>query len=303
MEQWIKSEPPQAETQPGGGEKTVFRAAGRKGDRKREEDQVSPVLTVQMVFCLLVVLFVLLTRSLSPETFEKLGQAYQKMLTEGISLTSSGELFRFAGLRVDDLREQLREVLARLEGDKKTEEGEQGSGGQEGDASTGTAAQAGQEESELLGQGGEYEITHAAYLKTVTLADYTLSDRPHLPVEGTLTSPFGYRVHPITGNTDFHTGVDLAAPMGTKIGAAWAGVVAETGADSVNGNYVKVIHSGTVCTSYNHLSRIDVSVGQRLSRGQTLGLVGSTGVSTGPHLHFELLIDGVRVDPAKALGL
>ena len=295
MEQWIKSEPPQPEQQ-AAREKTVFRAAGQKG-KKRAEEQVSPILTVQMIFCLLVVLFVLATRSLSPETFEKLGQAYQGMLTEGISLTGSGELFRFAGLQVEDLRQQLREVLAQLEGAGQEQD-------EDGSSAPDTPAQPAQgDDAAQLGQGGEYEITHAEYLKTVTLADYTLSDRPYLPVEGTLTSPFGYRIHPITGNTDFHTGVDLAAPLGTEIGAAWPGVVAETGNDSINGNYVKVIHSGTVCTSYNHLSRIDVAVGQRLARGETLGLVGSTGVSTGPHLHFELLIDGVRVDPAKALGL
>lgn len=66
-------------------------------------------------------------------------------------------------------------------------------------------------------------------------------------MEGTLTSPFGYRTHPITGKTDFHTGVDLAAPQGTPVAAAWMGVVAETGFNDINGNYVKMIHSGNVC--------------------------------------------------------
>lgn len=295
MDQWMKSEPPQtAEETQNNRVKTIFRAPNGK-KKGTAEEQVSPVLTVQMVFCLLVVLFVLLTKSFSPATFEKLEQAYRGMLTEGISLTSSGELFRFASLRIDDLRQQLREVLARLDGDEKANSDSSGSSQVQPQDQAGEPSE--------LGQGGQYEITHADYLKTVTLADYTLSDYPYLPVEGTLTSPFGYRIHPITGKTDFHTGVDLAAPLGTEIGAAWAGVVAETGTDSINGNYVKVIHSSTVCTSYNHLSQINVAVGQRLSRGQTLGLVGSTGVSTGPHLHFELLIDGIRVDPAKALGL
>lgn len=79
--------------------------------------------------------------------------------------------------------------------------------------------------------------------------------------------------------------------------------MAETGFNDINGNYVKMIHSGNVCTTYNHLSAISVQTGQRLRRGEVVGLVGSTGISTGPHLHFELLIDGVRVDPAPALGL
>lgn len=293
MDQWVKSESqatgePQRENV-----KTIFRAALRKNG-KQQEEQISPVLTVQMVFCFIIVLFVLLTRSLSPSLFEELGNAYQKMLTEGISLTSSGELFRFASLRIDDLRQQLREALARLDETEPSDtRGDLTQSKNTQQSDTGTA----------LGQGGQYEITHADYLKTVTLADYTLSDRPYMPVDGTLTSAFGYRIHPITGKTDFHTGIDLAAPMGTQVGAAWPGIVAETGTDSINGNYVKIIHSGTVCTSYNHLSQINVSVGQNLSRGETVGLVGSTGVSTGPHLHFELLIDGIRVDPAKVLAL
>ena len=285
MEQWVKSDTPQTgETEQKKQQKVVFRAPDRKS-AKKEEDQVSPVLAVQLIFCLAVILFVLITRSLAPEYFAKLRTRYEQMLTEGVSLTSSGELFRFASAQIDTLQDKLRAVVGRLDGAEET------------DSSSGS------QQSSSLGQGGQYEITHAEYLKTVTLAPYRLSDLPCMPVDGVLTSPFGYRTHPITGKTDFHTGVDLAAAEGTPIAAAWAGVVAETGQDEINGNYVKVIHSGTVCTTYNHLSKIAVTTGERLIRGQTVGLVGSTGVSTGPHLHFELLIDGVRVDPAPALGL
>ena len=283
MEQWVKSDALQAEpAAQENQEKVIFRAPGGKGT-KRGEDQVSPVLAVQLVFCLAVILFVLLTRSFAPDYFGQLREHYEQMLTEGISLTSSGELFRFASAQIVSLQDKLRVAVQQM--------GEQDE----------TSSQP--QESSSPGQGGQYEITHAEYLKTVTLAPYQLSDLPYMPVEGVLTSPFGYRIHPITQKTDFHTGVDLAAPQGTPVVSAWPGVVAETGVDDINGNYVKVIHSANVCTTYNHLSQIGVTVGERLIRGQTVGLVGSTGVSTGPHLHFEILIDGIRVDPAPALGL
>lgn len=279
MEQWVKSVPEETQAaQMEKREKKIFRAPAQGGG-KREEDQVSPLLVVQLIFCVVVLLFVLLTRSLSPDYFNQLRAYYEKMLTEGVSLTSSGELFRFASAQIVGLQDKLREAVDQMD---------------ESAAAT---------SSEELGQGGQYEITHAEYLKTVTLAPYQLSDLPCQPVEGVLSSPFGYRIHPITGKTDFHTGVDLAAPEGTPIVTVWPGVVAETGQDDINGNYIKVIHSANICTTYNHLSRIDTAVGQQVVRGQTIGLVGSTGVSTGPHLHFELLIDGVRVDPAPALGL
>ena len=276
MDAWVKTgEEAEKDGQQAPEQKHIFRAGGTKAG-KPGEDKVSPILTVQLLFCLCVVAFVLVMRFASPGFFAQMGERYEKMLTEGVSLTSSGELFRFASAGVESLQEKLRRAVEQL-------------GAKEPDSA--------------LGQGGQYEVTHAGYLKTVTLASYVLSDRPGMPVEGTLTSSFGYRTHPITGKTDFHTGVDLAAPQGTPVAAAWTGVVAETGFNDINGNYVKMIHSGNVCTTYNHLSAISVQTGQRLRRGEVVGLVGSTGISTGPHLHFELLIDGVRVDPAPALGL
>ncbi|MBC5579999.1 M23 family metallopeptidase [Anaerofilum sp. BX8] len=276
MDAWVKEgEEEKKSGEQAAGQKQIFRAAGAKTGRGGE-DKVSPILTVQLLFCLCVVAFVLVMRFASPDFFAQMGKRYGEMLTQGVSLTSSGELFRFASAGVESLQEKLRRAVEQLGAEKPDS---------------------------ALGQGGQYEVTHAEYLKTVTLAGYVLSDKPAMPVQGTLTSPFGYRVHPITGKTDFHTGVDLAAPLGTPAAAVWPGVVAETGFDDINGNYVKVIHSGSVCTTYNHLSQISVKTGQSLKRGETVGLVGSTGVSTGPHLHFELLIDGVRVDPAAALGL
>lgn len=112
-----------------------------------------------------------------------------------------------------------------------------------------------------------------------------------------ITSAFGDRVHPIFGTVKFHAGVDVAAGAGATIGAAQAGTVGIAEYSSSYGNYVVVYHADGNSTLYAHMSSMAVSVGQYVSRGQTLGYVGSTGWSTGPHLHFEVRMGGGCVDP------
>ncbi|MDD6315393.1 MAG: M23 family metallopeptidase [Clostridia bacterium] len=129
-------------------------------------------------------------------------------------------------------------------------------------------------------------------------AVYVMDMPTMLPLSGyRLTSPFGYRIHPISGNTTFHYGVDLAAPTGTKVVAAAAGTVTETGYGSINGNYIKVSHADGFVTHYTHLQSILVKKGDGVAKGEQIGTVGSTGYSTGPHLHFEVRKDGKVVDP------
>ncbi len=121
------------------------------------------------------------------------------------------------------------------------------------------------------------------------------------PVPGPVTSSFGPRLHPILGTTRMHTGVDLRAAWGDPVGAAAAGRVIFAGAYGGYGNAVIIDHSGGMSTLYAHLSSITVTYGEIVSAGQTIGLVGSTGLSTGPHLHFEVRIDGKPVDPVPYL--
>jgi murein DD-endopeptidase MepM/ murein hydrolase activator NlpD len=117
---------------------------------------------------------------------------------------------------------------------------------------------------------------------------------PHAVV----TSPFGPRLHPVFGTTRMHTGVDLGAGAGTPILAAADGVVVTTGQLGGYGNVSVVAHGGSVATLYAHQSTVLVSEGQTVTRGQVIGEVGCTGVCTGPHLHFEVRVDGQPVDPA-----
>jgi murein DD-endopeptidase MepM/ murein hydrolase activator NlpD len=117
------------------------------------------------------------------------------------------------------------------------------------------------------------------------------------PVNGAVTSGFGARAHPIFGESRMHAGIDIGASSGTPVRAGDDGVVVMAGANGGYGNWTLVDHGGGLATGYAHQSSIGVSTGQRVSRGQVIGRVGSTGASTGPHLHFEVRVNGNPVDP------
>ncbi|MDI7246247.1 MAG: M23 family metallopeptidase [Bacillota bacterium] len=118
-----------------------------------------------------------------------------------------------------------------------------------------------------------------------------------IPVNGRVTYGFGYRVHPIYKRRLFHQGIDIAAPTGTPIRAAAAGKVLRAGPCGTYGNIVELDHGGGASTLYAHCSRVLVKAGDRVRAGQKIAEVGSTGLSTGPHLHFEVSIDGKPRDP------
>lgn len=112
-----------------------------------------------------------------------------------------------------------------------------------------------------------------------------------------ITSPFGYRTSPISGKQEFHNGIDIGAPHGAPVYSLKSGTVTYAGVMNGYGNVVVVNH-GDISTLYAHNSSISVNVGQKVSGGQQLANVGSTGWATGPHIHFEVIKDGVRVDSA-----
>ena len=114
-----------------------------------------------------------------------------------------------------------------------------------------------------------------------------------------VSSRFGLRVHPITGEKKSHTGIDIASNQGTAVYASDGGSVTLAGWNGGYGNCIMIDHGNGYVTLYGHLSSISVSVGQTVSQGATIGAVGSTGNSTGPHLHFEVLKNGTRIDPEQ----
>lgn len=123
-----------------------------------------------------------------------------------------------------------------------------------------------------------------------------------LPLDSfTVSSGYGWRKHPISGSYSFHNGLDLACAEGTPVYAVMAGMVQRTGSDASSGNYVVLLHSDGVATSYCHLQYVFARAGEFLAQGQPLGTAGQTGLATGPHLHFCLLHNDIRYDPSALL--
>jgi murein DD-endopeptidase MepM/ murein hydrolase activator NlpD len=122
------------------------------------------------------------------------------------------------------------------------------------------------------------------------------------PINGArLSSSFGKRKHPILGYTKMHTGTDFAAPMGTPIMASGDGIITKAGWCGGGGNCVKIKHNKTYQTVYAHLSKFNnkIKKGLRVKQGQIIGYVGSTGLSTGPHLHYEVIENGRKINSQK----
>jgi murein DD-endopeptidase MepM/ murein hydrolase activator NlpD len=121
-------------------------------------------------------------------------------------------------------------------------------------------------------------------------------------VSGWLTSSFGSRADPITGEPEAHSGLDISADRGTPVHATADGTVESAGYDGGYGNCILIDHGFGIGTRYGHLSGYAISVGQTVKRGQVIGYVGSTGHTTGPHLHYEILLNGEPVNPLRLLA-
>jgi murein DD-endopeptidase MepM/ murein hydrolase activator NlpD len=117
------------------------------------------------------------------------------------------------------------------------------------------------------------------------------------PAWGPLTDPFGWRIHPVYGTKSFHDGMDIGVESGTQVAAAASGTVTMAERYGGYGLMVRLEHGGGLVTQYAHLSEFAVKVGQHVNGGELIGYSGNTGVSTGPHLHFMVIVDGSPVDP------
>jgi murein DD-endopeptidase MepM/ murein hydrolase activator NlpD len=239
---------------------------------------------------------------------------------------------------VDDIREELGESRARAESQRDEVAGKRNVLQSQRDAQATTEAQVAAEitegtklRSEALARKKEFQAEADALQRESDLIAATLRSRgstpaggdgtsggddgsngaPVAPSGGQLSSPlpgapivsgFGSRVHPIYGDVRVHTGVDYAASEGTPIHAAGDGVIVSAGSFGGYGNATIIDHGGGLATLYGHQSSMSVSAGQRVTRGQIIGRVGCTGACTGPHLHFEVRVNGTPVNPIPYLS-
>ncbi|KGA93691.1 peptidase M23B [Leptospirillum ferriphilum] len=153
-----------------------------------------------------------------------------------------------------------------------------------------------EEHTELLKR--EQELSYLARSMSLQREKWLRIPSIH-PVQGTETSPFGWRNSPFGYGREFHPGIDIAARLGTPVMATAAGVVIWVGWDAGFGKTVKIRHVDGIVTLFGHLSRYFVHMGDRVKRGQVIAALGNTGMSTGPHLHYEILVNAKPVNPLR----
>lgn len=259
-----------------------------KPKSKTKSDYLIRLIVLQSVLCLVAVGGVLTVSKLSPSAGARMKSDYERIMSNDMSISQIfGSLKNTAKEVFLPVSFPESEVTAKIVLDSREP--------------ALTAADETVAVGEIVASGGG-DVASENGVKGVSFAEYTVSAPATLPLdELRLTSPFGYRTNPVSGEYGFHTGIDLAAPEGTPVAAAYAGKVTESGESDVWGKYVLVEHSDGFETYYCHLNDIYAPEGTVVRNGETLGVVGSTGWSTGPHLHFEVRIDGVRVDPAALI--
>ncbi len=289
-----------------------LRGTGKSKNAKKAAgtDVFIKITVLQAVICFAVIGVVAAVCKLSPAAAERLKNDYASMMSENMSIAQVieqiGGAVKLAFLPSDEGDSQALDAFSPFVSDAPELAETQTDAAEEyaqsfsviSDETGETVAVA---EFVYNGSGGG-DLEKGEAIKGTSFAPYSISAQVCLPVENArITSPFGYRINPVSGNYGFHTGIDLAAPEGTPVSAAFYGRIKECGEDDVWGKYILIEHSDNCETYYCHLSEIYVDEGAVIRQGETVGLVGSTGWSTGPHLHFEVRIDGVRVDPEPVL--
>lgn len=245
----------------------------RAARRHRGEDRI---LLGQVLLCLAVLALVAVAKGLQWPLWPQLRLAFEQALQpeQGLFLAGERSFAKFTEEAVQTLG-RAADALRRQAG-----------------SAVETAARAAHAKAQPAPSGAREEA-------------YFLAQPLVFPLEGgqaTRTSGYGWRADPMGGSgSDFHLGNDLAAAEGTAVLAAAGGVVRAAGTHSSYGNYLRILHEDGDETLYAHLQYLFVRAGQQVEAGERLGTVGQTGNTTGPHLHFELLHQGIRYDPTEAL--
>lgn len=242
----------------------------KKDDKNKSMSSYTFVMMVQAIVCTVLIVILALSGRNTSDFFNKTCEYYKKFSADTIKKEDVSEAVCQVGNFVSNLKEN--EVL--------------------------------EDESTTYAPSGGEDLIFSSLdaLEGVCFDKYDLSFSVSSPLETyKITSRFGYRIGPISGVPGIHTGLDMAAGYGSNIYSAADGVVVDAAYDKSYGYYVKIEHSDDVVSIYAHCSKLCVSEGEKVDRGDTIAKVGSTGDSTGNHLHFEMRKGNIRINPEYAL--
>lgn len=228
---------------------------------EKKKNSTNSVMIVQLVVCIFAVVSVFLIGRLSPQTFEFIRDEYNRIMS--------------VDMDAKEIASSAKKVIERAE-----------------------ATDEGQTAEKSTERKNVNTVKSAADGEVMAVMSLFKSDEEiTVPVHGEITSEYGNRTNPVSGEYLMHSGIDIAASQGTEIRAAYSGIVSEVGSNSVGGNYISLVHKDGSETLYCHCSKIIAEKGDVIRAGETIALVGSTGRSTGPHLHFEITVDGKTENP------
>lgn len=247
-------------------------------DKQVNGPSYTKVITLQLLLCVLILLTVLAVKQFGGTAFELLKQSYGQIISESYT----GKILDDNYKAIEDAVQQTFSFLS----DNTVEKA--------GITDTMPAFSISTPARFTLSLSSRRLRAPAG----ATLSPIMVFGTMLYPVDGgSFSCAYGYRTHPVTGKQDFHTGIDIAAPRGTRIMAAVSGRVHDVSVSEIYGNVIVLDHGAGFYTVYCHCDRIVTTLGARVKSGETIALVGDTGLTTGPHLHFEIRKDGLCADP------
>lgn len=272
------------------------------------------LVAVQSISCIVVVLIVFMFKMIGGSAFKQLRESFNKSIMSNSLMATIAALletpsgssdidsstsesgtsttFDTSTTNTGESTDSTTKNTAESSSSETTTAQTSTTGSSTNSVSTTTASAAG---------GNDIKVSEKKVLYApagATFAPLKINRVPHNPLQsGKITSFFGYRINPTSGEDSFHQGLDIAAEMNSPIAAMYFGVVTEVGVSQSYGNYVKIYHGNGIEVLYAHCSKILVNKDAIIRAGEIVAYVGSTGISTGPHLHIEVKVNGVAYDP------
>ncbi len=279
-----------------------------------QSEKQDNLLLVQSIICAVLITIVFLLKFFDASSYYRLKTSYEIAISHGVNFSEQTPILRF----IDESVKTMQNMAFDIGNMAKTEDGlniitqESQEEPQENIAEQTMSGELteqilmqsennqneNQAENEFFGMGGKtQESVNGENLHNVNYDEYSKNIELTQPAVGVLTSEFGYRTNPISKQWEFHLGIDIAAEKGSDVFSAASGFVVECGSNDIRGNYIIIHHESGLQTLYQHLDYTFARQGQSVTKGERIATMGTTGYSTGPHLHFELIENGKYTNP------